>query len=293
MGYMVASIRGVGETRVGDTILDANDPASEMLPGYRDIHPMVFAGLYPTETNQFEELRDALARLQLNDAALHYVPETSVALGFGFRCGFLGLLHMDIVRERLEREFNLDLIATVPNVEYHVHSTDGSMELIENPKAHRADPYRIPISRIQDARVLRAGENPARIEHYTQGWLGNTMWKDVVHFKYPVADYEARLRDYAYGRGFFLHNFAYESAGKGLRVAPVFVLQELVRFVPEPDPFFAYLGYVVAGAAVLLAGLFFLLLARDKRRAQALRQEMARRKQARRSRQESIGTASP
>ena len=133
VGYMVASIRGVGETRVGDTILDANDPASEMLPGYRDIHPMVFAGLYPTETNQFEELRDALARLQLNDAALHYVPETSVALGFGFRCGFLGLLHMDIVRERLEREFNLDLIATVPNVEYHVHSTDGSMELIENP----------------------------------------------------------------------------------------------------------------------------------------------------------------
>jgi len=133
VGYMVASIRGVGETRVGDTVIDAENPADEMLAGYRDIHPMVFAGLYPTETNQFEELRDALARLQLNDGSLHYVPETSVALGFGFRCGFLGLLHMDIVRERLEREFDLDLITTVPNVEYRVYQTDGSMQLIENP----------------------------------------------------------------------------------------------------------------------------------------------------------------
>ena len=133
VGYMVASIRGVDETRVGDTIIDSDNPAAEMLPGYRDIHPMVFAGLYPTETNQFEELRDALARLQLNDASLQYVPETSVALGFGFRCGFLGLLHLDIVRERLEREFDLDLITTVPNVEYHVYQTDGSMEVIENP----------------------------------------------------------------------------------------------------------------------------------------------------------------
>jgi GTP-binding protein LepA len=133
VGYMVASIRGVGETRAGDTIIDADNPATEMLPGYRDVHPMVFAGLYPTETNQFEELRDALARLQLNDASLQYVPETSVALGFGFRCGFLGLLHLDIVRERLEREFDLDLITTVPNVEYHVYETDGSMQVIENP----------------------------------------------------------------------------------------------------------------------------------------------------------------
>ena len=133
VGYMVASIRGVGETRAGDTIIDADNPAEEMLPGYRDVHPMVFAGLYPTETNQFEELRDALARLQLNDASLHYEPETSVALGFGFRCGFLGLLHMDIVRERLEREFDLDLITTVPNVEYHVYQTGESMQVIENP----------------------------------------------------------------------------------------------------------------------------------------------------------------
>src|SRR2546426_12062333 len=94
---------------------------------------MVFAGLYPTNAEQFEELRDALAKLQLNDASLHYEPESSVALGFGFRCGFLGLLHMEIVRERLEREFNLDLISTVPNVEYHVHRTDATVEVVENP----------------------------------------------------------------------------------------------------------------------------------------------------------------
>ncbi len=133
VGYFIANVRGVGETRVGDTVLDANRPAHELLPGYREIHAMVFAGLYPTDANQYEELRDALEKLQLNDAALHYEPESSVALGFGFRCGFLGLLHLDIVRERLEREFNLDLITTVPNVEYHAHLTDESMKIIENP----------------------------------------------------------------------------------------------------------------------------------------------------------------
>ena len=133
VGYVVANIRGVKETRVGDTVLDAAHRAGTMLPGYREVHPMVFAGLYPTDTGQYEELRDALEKLQLNDASLHYEPETSVALGFGFRCGFLGLLHMEIVRERLEREFDLDLIATVPNVEYHVHFTDGSTRVIENP----------------------------------------------------------------------------------------------------------------------------------------------------------------
>ena len=133
VGYIVANIRGVQETRVGDTVLDANRRAVTMLPGYRDVYSMVFAGIYPTDANQYEELRDALEKLQLNDASLHYEPETSVALGFGFRCGFLGLLHMEIVRERLEREFDLDLIATVPNVEYHVHFTDGTDRVIENP----------------------------------------------------------------------------------------------------------------------------------------------------------------
>ncbi len=133
VGYVVANVRGVRETGVGDTVLDANCPAEQMLPGYREVHAMVFAGLYPTDANQYEELRDALEKLQLNDGALHYEPESSVALGFGFRCGFLGLLHMDIVQERLEREFDLDLITTVPNVEYHAYGTDGSVEVIENP----------------------------------------------------------------------------------------------------------------------------------------------------------------
>jgi GTP-binding protein LepA len=113
-------------------VLDAEQRAAP-LPGYREIKPMVFAGLYPTDAGQYEELRDALAKLKLNDGSLSYEPESSVALGFGFRCGFLGLLHMDIVRERLEREFNLDLISTVPNVEYHVHKTDGTVDVIENP----------------------------------------------------------------------------------------------------------------------------------------------------------------
>src|SRR5437773_782482 len=133
VGYFVANVRGVRDTRSGDTVLDADHRDVPLLPGYRDSKPMVFAGLYPTNAEQFEELRDALAKLQLHDGSLHYEPESSVALGFGFRCGFLGLLHMEIVRERLEREFNLDLISTVPNVEYHVHKTDGTMELVENP----------------------------------------------------------------------------------------------------------------------------------------------------------------
>jgi GTP-binding protein LepA len=132
VGYVVANTRGVEETRAGDTVLDADHPAPP-LPGYRAIKPMVFAGLYPTEAGQYEELRDALAKLKLNDGSLTYEPESSVALGFGFRCGFLGLLHMDIVRERLQRESNLDLISTVPNVEYHVHQADGTVVLIENP----------------------------------------------------------------------------------------------------------------------------------------------------------------
>ena len=158
VGYVVANTRGVQDTRVGDTVLDAENIAAEMLPGYREIKSMVFAGLYPTEPNQYEELRDALEKLQLNDASLHYVPETSIALGFGFRCGFLGLLHMDIVRERLEREFNLTLITTVPNVEYHVYRTDGSMELIENPTRLPQDSS---VERIEEPYVKTRITSPA------------------------------------------------------------------------------------------------------------------------------------
>jgi len=133
VGYLVAAIKEVSHTRVGDTILDADNRASDLLPGYQEARPMVFAGMYPSSTDDYEDLRDALERLRLNDASLHYEPETSVALGFGFRCGFLGLLHMEIIQERLEREFGVDLITTVPNVEYHVTLTDGSELRIESP----------------------------------------------------------------------------------------------------------------------------------------------------------------
>ncbi|MGQ0538219.1 MAG: translation elongation factor 4 [Gemmatimonadaceae bacterium] len=133
VGYVVANVRSVQETRAGDTIFDARHRAAQPLPGYKDVHSMVFAGIYLTDTQHYEQLRDALAKLQLNDASLRYQPETSTALGFGFRCGFLGLLHMEIVSERLAREFNLDLVTTVPNVEYHVWRTDTEMQLVENP----------------------------------------------------------------------------------------------------------------------------------------------------------------
>ena len=133
VGYVVASVRSVSETRAGDTIFDADNRASEALPGYQAVRSFVFAGLYPTDTTQYETLRDALEKLKLNDASLNYEPETSTALGFGFRAGFLGLLHMEIVQERLSREFDLDLVTTVPSVEYKVYLTDGTMKLIENP----------------------------------------------------------------------------------------------------------------------------------------------------------------
>ena len=133
VGYLVAAIKSVSHTRVGDTVVDASRRATELLPGYKDVRPMVFAGLYPSDADDYESLRDALDRLRLNDGSLHYEPETSAALGFGFRCGFLGLLHMEIVQERLDREFGVSLITTVPNVEYHVTLTDGSELAIENP----------------------------------------------------------------------------------------------------------------------------------------------------------------
>jgi len=133
VGYLAAQIKRISDTRVGDTILDAGNRADELLPGYQEAQPVVFAGLYPTDTDQFEELRDALAKLHLSDASLHWEPETSIALGFGFRCGFLGLLHMEIVQERLEREFDLDLVTTIPNVEYRVTLTNGDKLSVENP----------------------------------------------------------------------------------------------------------------------------------------------------------------
>jgi GTP-binding protein LepA len=220
VGYFVANVRGVGETRVGDTVLDASRKAEEMLPGYREIHSMVFAGLYPTDANQYEELRDALEKLQLNDASLHYEPETSVALGFGFRCGFLGLLHLDIVRERLEREFGLDLITTVPNVEYHVHLTDGETELIENPSKmptgssvdHVEEPYvkaRITTPSDFIGAIMKLGQD-RRGEYLGMHYLDTTRVQ--LEWAFPLAeiilDFYDRLKTVSRGYAAMDYEFA-------------------------------------------------------------------------------------
>lgn len=133
VGYLTAAIKNVGDTRVGDTITLANNPAEEALDGYRKLNPMVYSGLYPIDSSKYNDLRDALEKLELNDSALQFEAETSQALGFGFRCGFLGLLHMEIIQERIEREFNIDLITTAPSVIYHVNLTDGSNIVVDNP----------------------------------------------------------------------------------------------------------------------------------------------------------------
>ena len=145
VGYFTASIKTVSDTRVGDTVTDNENPATEPLQGYKEVQPMVFSGVYPADGSKYPELRDALEKLKLNDASLSYEPESSVALGFGFRCGFLGLLHMEIIQLRLEREFNLDLITTAPSVVYRVTKTDGSVSMIDNPLNY-PDPTEIEIA---------------------------------------------------------------------------------------------------------------------------------------------------
>ena len=159
VGYFTASIKTVADTRVGDTVTGAENPAPQPLPGYRSVNPMVFCGIYPADGAKYPDLREALEKLQLNDAALSYEPETSAALGFGFRCGFLGLLHMEIIQERLEREFNLDLITTAPSVIYHLTLTDGTKLAIDNP------PPIIPIpppSQKRRSRMSRPVSSPRR-----------------------------------------------------------------------------------------------------------------------------------
>jgi GTP-binding protein LepA len=196
VGYVVAAIKEVSHTPVGDTILDANNRAAELLPGYQQVRPMVFAGFYPTNTEDYEELRDALERLKLNDASLQYTPETSTALGFGFRCGFLGLLHMEIIQERLDREFGVDLIATVPNVEYHVHYTDGSMERVETPTKL---PDASLIDRIEEpivnARIVCPAEyigNVQKLAHERRGIFKGMFYPDPerveISYELPLAE---------------------------------------------------------------------------------------------------------
>ena len=142
VGYFTASLKNVADTRVGDTVTDASRPCEKALPGYKKVNPMVYCGVYPADSARYPDLRDALEKLQLNDASLQFEPETSLALGFGFRCGFLGLLHLEIIQERLEREYNLDLVTTAPGVIYHIHKTDGTEILLTNP-SNLPDPSEI------------------------------------------------------------------------------------------------------------------------------------------------------
>ena len=158
-------------------------------------------------------------------------------------------------------------------------------ELSRNGAAYRGQPFRFPLSRLQHATVKRADENPARIEHYTEGWIGNVMWKNVVHFKAPFENRDARLRDYATAQGFFLKNFAYESSREGLRVAPLFVLHSVKIIDPSPDPVFALIAYAMGILTFLALVLFFFLLMRDRRRSRALQEQLIQRRRARRNRE--------
>ena len=165
VGYLAASIKTVRDTAVGDTVTDAQNPAAEPLPGYRKVQPMVFSGIYPLDGAKYPDLRDALEKLQLNDASLSFEPETSVALGFGFRCGFLGLLHMEIIQERLEREFNLDIITTLPSVVYKLKLTNGEERWIDNPTSY------------PDPALIASAEEPfVRANIFTPtAYIGNIM----------------------------------------------------------------------------------------------------------------------
>lgn len=196
VGYIIPGCKEVSETRVGDTIGDAENRLSKPLPGYHEPRPMVFAGLFPADADDYEQLRDALMRLKLNDASLKYEPETSGALGFGFRCGFLGLLHLEIVQERLEREYDLNLVSTVPNVEYRITLTDGSERFVNNPShlpaEHKITRVEEPIAKVQ---IITPPEYIGAIMKLTterRGIYQTTDYIDpqraVLHYKLPLAE---------------------------------------------------------------------------------------------------------
>ncbi|MBR5539775.1 MAG: translation elongation factor 4, partial [Clostridia bacterium] len=199
VGYIAASIKTVHDARVGDTVTLANSPAPEPLPGYRKVNPMVFCGVFPADGAHYQDLREALERLQLNDASLTFEPETSVALGFGFRCGFLGLLHMEIIQERLEREYNLDLITTAPSVIYHITRTDGTVEYIDNPTNY-PDPANIAFAEepIAEAHILSPTEYVGNIMELCQQRRG--IFHDMKYLDQTRVDihYELPLNEIVY-----------------------------------------------------------------------------------------------
>lgn len=199
VGYLTASIKNVSDTRVGDTITDAENPASEPLPGYRKLNPMVFCGMYPIDTARYNDLREALEKLQLNDAALHFEPETSQALGFGFRCGFLGLLHMEIIQERLEREFNIDLITTAPSVVYKVYLTDGTEVQVDNP-SNMPEPQKI--DHVEEpyvkATIMVPNDYVGPVMELCQGKRGNFVDMQYLDEKRVMLIYEIPLSEIVY-----------------------------------------------------------------------------------------------
>ncbi len=199
VGYITASIKNVKDTAVGDTVTDAKNPCAEPLPGYKKVNPMVYCGMYPADGAKYPDLRDALEKLQLNDASLFYEPETSVALGFGFRCGFLGLLHLEVIQERLEREYNLDLVTTAPGVVYKVHKTNGEVIELTNP-SNLPDPSVIEYMEepIVNAEIMVTSEFIGSIMELCQERRGRYLSMEYMEEKRALLKYELPLNEIIY-----------------------------------------------------------------------------------------------
>ena len=199
VGYITASLKNVKDTRVGDTVTDASRPCKEPLPGYKKVNPMVFCGLYPADGAKYPDLRDALEKMQLNDAALQFEPETSIALGFGFRCGFLGLLHLEIIQERLEREYGLDLVTTAPSVVYKVHKTDGTVMDLTNP-TNLPDPSEIEYMEepIVKAEIMVTSEYIGAIMELCQERRGEYLGMEYIEETRAVLSYYLPLNEIIY-----------------------------------------------------------------------------------------------
>ena len=199
VGYFTASLKRVADTRVGDTVTDADNPCSEPLPGYKKVQSMVFCGIYPADSAKYPDLREALEKLQLNDASLRFEPETSLALGFGFRCGFLGLLHLEVIQERLEREYDLDLVTTAPGVVYKIYKTDGTCLELTNP-SNLPDPSEIEYMEepIVDAQIMVTSEYIGSIMDLCQERRGQYQSMEYVEETRAILKYKLPLNEIIY-----------------------------------------------------------------------------------------------